>query len=199
MQKVLKLSLLISHLSLISQTHPHILRNNPKRFRMGKKTPSSQCDSLLSAFLSAWYYIPLSVYHVPCSIYYRCTCSVQAFWKIKHIINTLFSKHLLLPLVRQTPRYWRRRNALDRINGICKSDSIFSFLNPLHNIFPFIDIIRHAYFFSNRKIHCLHFKSLCEQNKQKHMQAMRFRLPVYRLPLNIVPPYPICRTEKQSV
>lgn len=92
----------------------------------------------------------------------------------------------LLPLVRQTSRYRRRRNALDRINGICKSDSIFSFLNPLHNIFPFIDIIRHAYFFSNRKIHCLHFKSLCEQNKQKHMQAMCFRLPVYRLPLNIV-------------
>ena len=92
----------------------------------------------------------------------------------------------LFPLVRQTSRYRRRRNALDRINGICKSDSIFSFLNPLHNIFPFIDIIRHAYFFSNRKIHCLHFKSLCEQNKQKHMQAMRFRLPVYRLPLNII-------------
>ena len=36
MQKVLKLSLLISHLSLLSQTHPHILRNNPKRFRIGK-------------------------------------------------------------------------------------------------------------------------------------------------------------------
>ena len=80
----------------------------------------------------------------------------------------------LLPLVRQTSRYRRRRNALDRINGICKSDSIFSFLNPLHNIFPFIDIIRHAYFFSNRKIHCLHFKALCEQNKQRRMQPCAF-------------------------
>lgn len=100
--------------------------------------------------------------------------------------NTLSSKHLLLPLVRQTPHYWRRRNALYRIIWYLQKRQHFSFLNRLHNIFPFTDIIRHAYFFSNRKIHCLHFKSLCEQNKQKHMQAMRFRLPVYRLPLNIV-------------
>ena len=92
----------------------------------------------------------------------------------------------LLPLVRQTSRYWRKRNALYRINGICKSDSILSFLNRLHNIFPFTDIIRHAYFFSNRKIHCLHFKSLCTQNTQKRMAYMCFCVPVYRLSLNIV-------------
>ena len=90
---------------------------------------------------------------MPCSIYYRCTCSVQAFWKIKHIINTLFSKHLLLPLVRQTPRYWRRRNALDRINGICKSDSIFSFLNTLHNIVPIYRYYTPALFFWQPEYH----------------------------------------------
>ena len=91
--------------------------------------------------------------NVPYSIYYSCTCSVQAFWKIKHIINTLFSKHLLLPLVRQTPRYWRRRNALDRINGICKSDSIFSFLNTLHNIVPIYRYYTPALFFWQPEYH----------------------------------------------
>ena len=33
--------------------------------------------------------------NVPYSIYYSCTCSVQAFWKIKRVLvpNTLSSKH----------------------------------------------------------------------------------------------------------
>ena len=69
---------------------------------------------------------PLSVYHVPCSIYYSCTCFAQAFWKIKHIILFPPSTYYC-HWSDKRPTIGEGGTPFIELYGICKSDSIFLF------------------------------------------------------------------------